>query len=314
MKTIERSIGDIAFASGSTSYLEIPKDYWYRQIGLYLSGTVTIGTANATAVRLESPFSLITKIELVMNGKDVVKSLPFYAAYQLTKIRHKTAPVATAPGLTQAAHAFAAFAMLDLGLFDGQSKVDTMLKAKGASTLQLAITWASTTLGLVVPDTTTTIAITNGNLHVTTNEAFNVDEKIVFPLNREYSLNLSVNASGTYQLKLPTGNMYWGLLIRTTDNGALSDSVLTKLTLKSGTEVFRYFSNMAALKQLLKVDKAIETLSTGYYWIPFTRDGFLSEALDARLMSELVAEMEITFGTASTVEVFPQEIIVPRGK
>jgi len=312
MKTIERSIGDVAFVSGQKSYLDLPRDYWYRQLFLNLTGTLTIGTANATALRLESPLSLIKRIDVVLNGKDVIKSLPFYALYQKTKQIHKTAPGFTAPGLTQAAHAFAAGAVIDFGLWDGVSKVDTMLKAKGASTLQLGIDWETTANGLVVPDTTTTTAISNCNLHVLTNEAYNVDDKAVFPVNREYSLNMPINATGTYQLKLPTGNMYWGLLVRAVENGALSNAVVNKLTVKSGTEVFRYFSNQAALRESMKTERSIETLSTGYYWIPFTRDGLLSECLDARLMSELVLEADVTFGTGTSLEVFPQEIVVPR--
>lgn len=312
MKTIERSIGDVSFVSGQKSYLDIPKDYWLRQLYLYLSGTLTIGTANATALRLESPLSLIKNIDLILNGKDVIKSLPFSAIQQWTKIRHGTSPANTAPGLTQAAHAFAAGGILDLCLADGSSKVDTMLKAKGASTLQLGIDWETTTLGLVVPDTTTTLAITNGNLHVCTNEAYNVDDKIKFPVNREYCLSLSPSATGIYQLKLPTGNLFWSILIRTVDNGALSNAVINKLTLKSGTEVFRYYSSQNALRDISKVDKGIESLGTGYYLIHLTRDGFMSEALDARLMSDLVLELDITFGTATQINVYPQEIVVPR--
>jgi hypothetical protein len=312
MKTIERSIGDVAYVSGQKVYLDIPRDYWYRQIFLYLSGSVTIGTANATGVRLESPLSLIKRIELVLNGKDTIKSLPFYAIYQKTKVMHQTAPSITVPGLTQAAQAFAAGAILDLGLWDGISKTDTMLKALGASTLQLSVDWETITNGLVVPDVTTTLTMGNCTLHVISNEAFNVDPKAVFPVNREYSLNMPINANGIYQLQLPTGNMYWGLLLRTVDNGALSDGVINKLTVKSGTEVFRYFSKAAALKETFKTEKSIESLTTGYYWVPFTRDGLLSEALDARLMSNLILEIDATFGTATTIEVFPQEIIVPR--
>lgn len=313
MKTLERSLGNVAFSDGQKSFLDLPRDYWFRQLFLYLSGTVTIGTANATALRLESPLSLITNIDVILNGKDVIKSLPLNAFYQWTKCRHRVAPTLTAPGLTQAAHAFAAGAVVDFGLWDGVSKVDTMLKAKGASTLQLGVNWNTSTLGLVVPDTTTTIAISNCNLHVMSNEAFNVDDKTVFPVNREYALNLSFNATGIYQLKLPTGNLFWGLLIKTTNNGALSNAVINKLTVKSGTEVFRYYSSEAALRESFKTEKSIESLSTGYYFIPFTRDGLMSETLDARLMSELVLEIDATYGTNSTIEVYPQEIVVPRG-
>lgn len=313
MKTIERSIGDIAFVSGQKSYLEIPKDYWYRQIFLYLSGNLVIGVAAATALKLETPLSLIKTIDLVLNGKDVIKSLPFNALYHWAKVRHGTAPTLTAPGLTVATHPFAAGAVIDLGLADGASKVDTMLKAKGASTLQLGVDWETTTLGLVTPDATTTLSITSGNLHVVSNEAYNVDDKIVFPINREYSLSLPLTATGIYQLKLPTGNLFWGLLIRSLDNGALSDAVINKITIKSGTEVFRYYSNKTALKDILKIDKSLETLTTGYYLIHFTRDGLMSEALDARLMSDLTIEFDVTYGTNSKIEVYPQEIVVPRG-
>lgn len=312
MKTIERSIGDVAFVSGQKSYLEIPKDYWLRQLNLYLSGSLVIGTAAATALRLESPLSLIKNIDLILNGKDVIKSLPFSAIHQWSLIRHKVPPTFTAPGLTVATHPFAAGGVLDLGLADGSSKVDTMLKAKGASTLQLGIDWETTTLGLVVPDATTTLSITSGNLHVVSNEAYNVDDKIKFPVNREYALSLSPSATGIYQLKLPTGNLFWALLIRTVDNGALSNTVINKLTLKSGTEVFRYYSSQAALRDITKVDKRITTLPNGYYLIHLTRDGFISEALDARLMSDLVLEIDLTFGTATKIDVYPQEIVVPR--
>lgn len=314
MKTIERSLGDIAYLDGQKAYLELPKDYWYRTLYCYLSGTVTIGTAAATALRLESPLSLIKTIDLVLNGKDVIKSLPLNAYYHWTKVRHRTAPTFTAPGLTVAAQAFAAGFAIDLGLADGMSKVDTMLKAKGASTLQLGVDWQTSTLGLVVPDVTTTLTMSNTKLSVVSNEAFNVDNKIVFPINREYSLNMPISATGIYQLKLPTGNMFWALLIKATDNGALSDAVINKITVKSGTEVFRYYSSSKALKETLKIDKSIETLSTGYYLVHFTRDGLMSEALDARLMSELVIEFDATYGTNSTIEVYPQEIVVPRGK
>lgn len=312
MKTIERSVGDIAFVSGQKSYLELPKDYWYRQLNLYLSGNLVIGTAAATALKLESPLSLIKNIDLILNGKDVIKSLPFNALYHWSKVRHGTAPTLTAPGLTVATQPFAAGAVLDLGLADGKSTVDTMLKAKGASTLQLGVDWETTTAGLVTPDTTTTLSITSGNLHVCTNEAYNVDDKIVFPVNREYALSMPLSASGIYQLKLPTGNLFWSLLIKSVDNGALSNAVINKITVKSGTEVFRYYSSQAALREILKNDRSIESLSTGYYLIHFTRDGLMSEALDARLMSDLVVEFDVTFGTASKIEVYPQEIVVPR--
>ena len=116
---------------------------------LWLRGTIDVATAAATNVIEDAPYSLIKRIELIVNGNVPVKTLSGKMALERTAIRNRVLPFFTQPGLTIGAHPFNALIELPLWIPEAGLAADATIvdasAAAGVQSVTLEITWGTTT-------------------------------------------------------------------------------------------------------------------------------------------------------------------------
>lgn len=318
LRYIERYLNTITLSDNAEVTLSggLPRGYLYHRLILRLSGTLQIATAAATALKDTAPASLIKEIKVVANGKNVLKSIDGATLYRINSIKRGTTAPLTAPGLTVTTHAFSCLLLLDFTDPKNRVEIDTQFNSNGMSTFDLILRFGTTT-DLVTPDTGTVLSwsVTPTVQVATVESLFNakISPSQRFPLNTEYiAAEKEVTASSSkFQIDLATGNLYRTLIIKATDAGTPENDIINNITLKSGSEVFFYKPGLL-VRDENKADLALETMPAGFYVIDLAKYGSLADLLDARAMSNLQLEFDVTKGSGTTlIKVVAQEIILP---
>ena len=122
-------------------------------------------------------------------------------------------------------------------------------------------------------------------------------------------------ASSNFQIKpLPVGNNYKALMIVAEDAGVPTDSLITNIKVKSGTEIF-VDRPYQGLQDEEAVKRNITTISSGVVYIDLMPDGSLNQALDLTPQSGRQAcELELVTaapGGTAYVYVYVLEYIAP---
>lgn len=294
--------------------IDLPRTYHIHQILLRLSGTLTIGTAAATALKNRNPLGLIKKIRLIANGKDVIKSFTGDVLYEKNYIDYGTDGQLTATGLTVAAHAFAAELVLDLAMPERRAKVpiDSALDAKTLSSLDLEITWGQAS-DIVTPDATTTLTLSNTKIEVSLVESFGIPNGSPLLLYKEYPIKRTVSATSTaFEIdKLPVGNFYRGILLKTTDAGVRESDIINQIDLKAGEEVILSLKD-EQVRDMVKRKYSIDSLPAGVYYLDFAHYGSIGDLLNLQNVNDLKLVLDVTVGSGTTeIETSIEEVIIP---
>lgn len=311
MKNFPRRVGTIDYEENGIKSIDLPRNQLVRSLMLRLAGTVTIGTAAATALKSESPYGLIKRIEIIADGRDTLKSWDFAALDFKDRILSGCANAFTAPGLTTAAHAFNAFAELHFALEGFKRPIDSLVPSGALQTFELRVTWGAGA-DILTPDTGTTFAFSSTNLTVHIDDSIS-SKRLGLMGNKELSLEKEITAtSDAFQVPLSPGNFYPRLILKTTDAGVPESDIINNIKVQSGVNV--YFNvDGADLRDHNKREFKLETMPAGYYVITFPRDGFAMQSLDTRKMSSLELMLNVTKGTGTTLlKVYTQELLVPQ--
>ena len=307
-----RKLPDVNYSENNSVSIDLPRIYPYHALNCRLTGTVTVGTADATAVVDRAPFGLIKKITIIANGKDVIKSLSGKDLATLAKINHRTAPQLTAPGVSVGAQTFVAEFPIDFARYHSKQPLDTLLMSANLSTLQLVVDWG-TGSDILTPDTTTTLVFSSTKLSIHSVETVPNLDGLKPLLNKEYPIEQEVTAtSSEFQIDLPVGNSFSMLTFIATDAGVRQNDIINKITIKSGQEIF-FSMDANEIRQENKQDFEIETLDDGIYVVNFTKYGSLADVLPVQKANELLAVLDVTIGSGTTlIRTLTQEIITPR--
>ena len=311
MRFLKRQIKTLSYAANGTDSLDLPRNYQYHQLGLRLKGIVTVGTAAATAILQDSPFSLVERIEVVVNGKDTIKSYSGRDLKALMQINSHTLSEVTQPGKTVAAHSFNAYMVVDFAMPNAKVELDTLANSAIMSTFQLRVVWAAET-ALLTPAATTTLAVSACTLAVSSIESIGSAPESVFMTNKEYIIEKEVTSTtSSFQIDLPADNTYRRLVLISTDAGVRESDIINSITLKSGTDVFVQI-DAPSLIDSNKLDFELEAVSTGVYVIDLSKYGSMRDILDMsqRTSFELVLDVAVGAGTTK-IRVIPQQVVVP---
>lgn len=320
LTVLRRKLQTVEYSANSTRTLDLPRDYGILALYLHLKGTLNIATADAVALYGDTPWSLIERISVVLDGKDTIKSLPFKAIEHKTLLDYGTPPTEVVNGIIVAAHPFEALGVLQFQRKGGATPWDSMLYAFNHRTAQLLVQWADGNK-MVDPDATTVLSFTVApTLKVVAMEASNLPDDIFLSDTLtmwERQISLPVTASSTnLQQRLSGGNLYRAIHILATvdaDAGAGpagNDSVINSITLRRGTEVLENIDR-DTLAAYNKSQYGQESVRTGWLTIPRELYGLKETQLDTALFSDLFLEFDVTkqAGTNS-IEIFPEEMIV----
>lgn len=342
MKILEREIGSIDFVASQTRTLPLPRNYAYRTLQLLLvadlTRTTTAGTSTNTC-KDAAPAQLVANIQVRANGRDVIKNYDMESLHRINEIFHGVRPHIYshdwAGGDDAADKTLKVAAQIDFAMPRAIRPIDTLLDSAGLATLELIITFGT---GLDTMDDDwqaeagAAVTVNSATLYVSSVEEVGVPTGTRFMTFKEYMIRSQVTATSTrHQIPLPTGNMYRSFVLKTHQDGDQSDLIIplaNAITLKSGTEVFKYRIGycLQADNRLLTgiqvperigsgaaLDHALqELLLEGYYLLEFCHDGRLTEALDTKRLSSLELELNVVaVGTVNYIDIYPQELLMP---
>lgn len=319
----------LPYSTGNIVSGELARGGLIREVYLNLTQQPTVtGAANtAAAVRRGGPWGVIKRLEIVLNGSEVVFSipgaaLPFLAAHWLGKFPDLEATLGDA---TTANPTFNNTIVIPFLQPFAAKPFDTVLDVRRARQIEVKVTWGSHL------DVTTgaTAYTTNPVLEVSSLRSIPLPEDVpdsaVFTEWRRLLQEVSVPATTTQQrIDLSTGYVYRGALIETLDAGAQSSAILNRIKVKSGATAFQDV-RARPLRELARQRFAIQpfgipavysrgqnNIDAWYLWDQVT-DGRLSEAVDTLAFSEFYIEADVTVGGGATLmEIYPWILIPPR--
>jgi hypothetical protein len=320
MNPLKRRVGSASYtSSGSVSTIELPRNYNYRRLMCRMTGTVTTagGTAGG-AIHTYAAYRAISRIEIIANGRDTIMSISPEALAIMNILDYGCVPAFTNPSaITAAAYTFNCSFIIDMALVKSVRPIDTLFPAAGLSTLDLKVTWGS---GMDM--FTGAVTITSAPISACELVVSSFEEVGAIPggvgVNKLFTIDRTLTAASTnFQIQIPVGNLYRGFLIHTKSDEVPVDTCIDGVRVEAGTEVFQNWLSNDELLDYNKLSHGLETRLVGYQYLNWLdSDGFLSEILDTRKLSNLDLTLNVALpaGTTRKVQVFPQEIILPASK
>lgn len=302
----------------------------YREIMLTLRGTIQAGSQAFTAANVlgGDEWALLRKIELTVNGGDVVRSFTGEQLRMMNAFWYDR-PARISPAWLGSPTTGVAFdSTLILPFWDqwGRSPIDTLLDSSKLSDLRIQSTFGNVTHVTSLTAGSLTVTPT---LMVTSRECFGIAGN--FSVARQFQIQApaAVAAQDDYVVTLPLGNIYKGFWINTKDaSGNDLAACIDRVKLTSGTNVyidsdFRVYRDWQNLRNSAQIGshdttKAViplgfsaKTLTDGWTYIALVDDGYLTEAIDTYTLSELLLRFKVN-QTITTLTVIPDQLIPVR--
>lgn len=309
-----RRVGKTEYVASGVDALDLPRKALYRQLSLKIEGAVNITDVTQAPVLYTgaggSALRMVPRVEIIANGRDTIKSLSADAIAMKNLFLYGTKPILTESGLTVASHPFGGTIILPFAMPRSIREIDTLLPSGRLSTLELRITYGSADAMFSTLPTAHTMTSVDVEVHL--NECIRLDGKVEpYSTYKELYIEKTVPAaSAAFQVILPTGNRYRGFLLECESDGNMVNTILNKITIKSGTDVFLAKDADVVQGESIVMHKLGAQTVTGYYYIDFCPEGRLVDALDATGLSSLEMELDVNVpGTTDKIRVYPCEII-----
>lgn len=295
-------VENILFSSGAPRSRELPKSVYK---GLNLKLTINHTNGASPVISADSFLNVLNRLDLVINGQDNLITVPlrhfFYQGnYDFSRLANGNhiSLFVTASSTGNSI----AWLYVPLALTRALNPEDGVLDARGFKSLFLVANWGSA-IGTGVT------TLNSGTLEIFPDEYSNVDENFA-GARHEFnasSRNLDAVGNRTLELETKSNNQYRRLWIYTRDNaGALSDAQIDNIIVRSRS--FHYVNAKADVIQRFNGYEYSRDHQTGLYVIDFTRDGKMTQRVDAREMSELIVEVNSLVSNGS-IEVVKEKVI-----
>jgi hypothetical protein len=291
----------IEYAANAPKSVNLHLGRQYRNLLLWLSGTLNVTVAAASVVE-DSPFSLIKKIELMVNGNVPVKTISGKAALERTAIRNRVLPSFVQTGTGVAAHPFSALLELPLWLPEARG---------GVTGTTLEVTWGDET-----------DLVTGGTKAFTVNPTVQVvshdlarkpgDPIPRTAIHRERTIVQTVAASNQeLKIDLKSGDTrrILSATVIAREAAVRSNAIVNSLRVASDTET-RYQVNDEAFHRAI-TDLFIErdTNRAGVYHVDIAPRNLIGHSAEMSAVSEYNLFGDVTAGAASELEIIVQELI-----
>lgn len=266
--------GTIPFAEGNQARLDLSRNY---HIQAYM-GLLKVNHTNASAAfKSEELLSLINNVQIVANGNETIKSVPankFHISHIMNTGVKGLQSIDKADGTKDSFVWFKVY----FSIPDTFRPEDTIFNTAVYSTLNMLVNWGNAAnLG-------TGITINSASLdvysHALTGYTRNVDEKIKHYKETYLKKDITVS-SNELTIDLPVKQLYRGFAIASTINSVRADTVINKITLKSGTTVIVQL-DAAEIRALNYGDYKVQNADDlkGIYILDFVSRGKNSDLLD----------------------------------
>lgn len=315
---ITRQVITKTLSLGSPETIQIPRNFCARSLKLRLAGTIDVSNATAASTALSAgAANILQNIRIRLDGRETVFSLPGVLTYELNKILYGTPGAITNPATATATNvAVSCELMIPFENILGVKSFDTLINAsKLQSSFDLVIdTQAASN---IFKGSVGAVVNTAFTLEVNTTEEVGVNNFVFGTIRTYLAQKVSMGAtSSNFQIKpLPVGNMIKGLMFFAEDTASYngSDSVITNIKLKSGTDVY-VDRPYTALKKEFEMVNRISSGSTGVCYVDLMSDGSLNQCLDLRDETgrrTFEAELVTVAGTSNNIYVVVLEYVPP---
>jgi len=344
MKLLRRYLGSMTFEENGQTTMKLPRNYCYSALQFVLVAQIDrTDQGQAGTCKDSAPAQLVKRVEVILNGKNVVKNLDYETMHRLNQMRHGVRPYIYAHDLLGYAQitngVFKVAAQLDFELpkqGPWRTNVDTLLDSRGLSSLDLQVTFGSAQD--IMDDTyddADGITVDSAKLYVYSVERVGAPVT-AYALWKEYRLiQHTIAGAGDISLDVPVNTTYNQIVVKTHADGDQVDTILpfglanlNTIEVYSGTEKFLRLpagllqtcnrtENQIEVPERVGSGAALnhaqqELLLEGYYDIDFCHDGRLTEMLDATKLSDLKLDLQVAApGTDNKVDVYCSEIILP---
>lgn len=282
-----RNVAVKTLTLGTPETIQIPRNYAIRGLVLRLNGTINLNSASVPTSLPQGCANLLSNIRIRRDGKDTMYSLSGQLTYELNKILYGKAGSTTVPANTNATNvAVSCVLQVPFENVQGVKPFDTLLatqvNGKPLSSLDLLVDTQQPTSMFAGGTTVTSTANVAFTLEVDVIEEVGVNNFVFGDIKTSLMQKVAITgASNSFQIKpLPTGNFYKGFLLYVEDTSIGSDSVLTNIKLKSGSEVFVDRPAQALKDEVLQKLNMPQAMTTGIYYVDLMSDGSLNQTLD----------------------------------
>lgn len=320
-----RPLGNMVFTADGQDTIKIPKNDAIRAIYLDVALQLDV-TVNGTAIVDQAPYTLIKKARLIANGTRDLCSVRGKYLKHVNKRMNGSNFQFSAPSTFNVQAATQLRFMVEIPMRDGwlRRPIETMLEARGLSTLDLEVLFGNAS-DIITGGTKT---ITNVVVRVSAEYEIDVPmlteknqdgsvkrvgtDQIILATRALYEKEMTITAAtSSMKFDLDPRNNHSRFFIFTESDGVLVNTILNKVTLKSGQKV-HYSLNRVELHDLNAGEFMLETQDAGVYVLNFLTDGLLAQGLASGKEQSLELELDVNKpGTTDVVRVVCDEFYLP---
>ena len=311
-----RNQDTVDYSENSDQFVDLHTGRLYRVLHCRLSGSLTIANNAASALLEDAPYSIIKKVEVMLNGNVPVVTMSGKALFEMNMILKRAIPNFTAPGLTIATHPFNAyfqipFYMPETGNFMDNTIVDATLKG-GVNNFTLAVEWGDAE-DLVTPVAAVDLTYaTEPSLAIVSQEMIRLDSDInKFHLNRRRTITSNVTqTSDSHRVDIKSGpnRAIARILIIARDGGIRASDIINNLRVESDRDV-RYTMSELMNQDILDIENEVETSRTGVYLIDLAPGALIGHSAEMSDVSDFSLILDVNGGANHQLEIVVQEII-----
>jgi hypothetical protein len=322
---VMRKVASVPVVASGFATVDLPRQYDYESIFMRINGTINVTVAVITSVRAENPCQVVSRAEVIADGKNNIASAPFwfFSLGNYTRDLIFNGARATTPisGVAVAAYVVEAIGVIDLMTVDGQRTKDSNFRTLGLSLFQLRLTFGAVTDSVVVGGST--ITYTNMFVDVFTQELVEIAEAndpaptVPIMLRKVSYQEIALPTSNANQeIRLPAGNLIKSVLLRTAGATTLdepSTAMLNNAQLAAGVDVR---VNLAGANLRAKNNADYGPFTAGYYVMDVTSKGpaniNLTDLWDVSGAAEPKAILDVVGGANNKLQAVVTEYIPAR--
>jgi len=236
-RTQRVQVGQLAYLTGQTVAIDIPRGLLLKSLKIRLSGTTDIDTASITSWSSEMPLPLLKRIELKADGRKPLVSTDGRMLYRINQLtRAKSGELIADPALTVGtALPFSALVTIDCESLRSINPVFSYLDTRLYDNLRLEITWGAVADCYVPGSGLLVLANVIADIQAEyTTEGF---ENILFNkllLSDEVPV---VATSTALRLPVPRNGLLQSILFRTDRDAVVVNDIINNITLRSENSV-----------------------------------------------------------------------------
>lgn len=307
-------IQSVPYVPGGIATIQLPRMSDVETYLLDLVGTFTYPPGATGSLRTLGPQALISRVELIADGKTTILSAPGWAfgvASDRTfegggggSYMQMTPPAANAIGTLQTQ------LYVDLMQFDGVKPKESNLRARNLSILEMKITFAPWTECFT--DAASVPTVFNVNLFIDANYCTELkpeESAPAFLVKRTSQIIGAESSNSAHQVRLPSGNIIRSVKFYTHINGVATDSILQDITASNGIDTRAVMSARAARVRM----RGYRAPQVGFLEIDFARqtrgDVLISNAWAVPSPSEPILTLNYVGGSGRRIEMVITEIM-----